>query len=175
MISASTESIITGFDDLQKRRDRFLKGQAGIRHTVLVCAGAGCVSCDCTSCSEALEASLREAGLSQSVQVRKTGCMGICDAGPIMVVQPDDVLYCKLRPEDMPEIVHRHFLEGQIAVEHCFVDPGTGQPVERVGEIPFFSKQHKIVLKNCGRTAFDDLDDISPTRDSKPCAGLFGI
>ncbi len=159
MISVSTESIITGFDDLQKRRDRFLKGQAGIRHTVLVCAGAGCVSCDCTSCSEALEASLREAGLSQSVQVRKTGCMGICDAGPIMVVQPDDVLYCKLRPEDMPEIVQRHFLEGQIAVEHCFVDPGTGQPVERVGEIPFFSKQHKIVLKNCGRTAFDDLDE----------------
>ncbi len=146
-------------DDLTACREAFRASQAGYRHTVLVCAGAGCISCNCAQCKDTLIEELAAAGLTDSVQVRLTGCMGNCDVGPAMIVEPEGVFYCRLLPEHMHDIVTRHLLNGQVAEEHCFEDPRTGKTIQHLDDIGFFSRQHRIVLKNCGRTGYDSLEE----------------
>lgn len=66
----------------------YLAQQAGFTRRVLVCGGAGCVSCHCQEVKDALDASLSALDLTDQVQVLVTGCIGLCAAGPILVVEP---------------------------------------------------------------------------------------
>ena len=158
-MKGQTMTTIRSAEDLAACRDTFLASQSEYKYTIQVCAGAGCISCNCAQCKEALVNELQSAGLADIVQVRLTGCMGNCDVGPAMVIQPDGVFYCRLQPGDMREIVSRHILNGEVAEKFCYIDPQTQKPVHLLEDIGFFSRQRKIVLKNCGRTDFDSLEE----------------
>lgn len=60
-----------------------------------------------------LEEELKEHGLDQEIAVVKTGCFGLCAMGPIMVVYPEQVFYCMVTPDDVPEIVEEHLVKGR--------------------------------------------------------------
>ena len=77
----------------------YLAQQAGFTRRVLVCGGAGCVSCHCQEVKDALDASLSALDLTDQVQVLVTGCIGLCAVGPILVVEPEGVLYTNMTPE----------------------------------------------------------------------------
>jgi NADH-quinone oxidoreductase subunit F len=145
--------------DLAKIRNEYLENQKKYRYTVLICAGAGCISCDCTHVRNALLEELFAAGLTDQIQIKMTGCMGNCDVGPVMVVRPGGIFYCKLKPEDMREIVQQHLVGGQVVERLCYVDRQSGKRILHLDEISFFNRQHKIVLKNCGRIDFDSLEE----------------
>ena len=72
---------------------------------VLLCGGTGCTSAGSREIKKCLEKELKERGLDKEIAVVKTGCFGMCSVGPIMMVYPDQVLYCTVQPEDVPEIV----------------------------------------------------------------------
>jgi NADH-quinone oxidoreductase subunit F len=150
---------ISNRQDLDKIRDSYLEKQNKYKWSVLVCAGAGCISCDCVRVQSALLQALHEAGMQDDVQVKMTGCMGICDIGPVMLVQPGGVFYCKLRPEDMPTIVRSHLKDQQIVETLCPQDPKTGKYVTHLNELDFFNRQKKIVLKNCGKIDYGSLEE----------------
>ena len=158
-MKGQTMTTIRSAEDLAACREAYLASQSRYRYTIQLCAGAGCISCNCAQCKDALVDELKAAGLADIVQVRLTGCMGNCDVGPAMVIQPDGVFYCRLQPGDMREIVSRHLLNGEVAEKFCYVDPLTLEPVHRLEDIGFFSRQRKIVLKNCGKTDFDSLEE----------------
>ena len=144
--------------DLAAVRETYQRSREAYSHTILICAGGGCISCNCASVHTALLAALAAAGLSDEVQVSLTGCMGNCDVGPVMVIQPDDVFYCKLKPENMQAIVQSHLVNKQIAASFCYTDHQTGKRLVHLADIPFFSKQQRIVLRNCGQIDFNRLD-----------------
>ncbi len=145
--------------DLDQMLDSFRENQKSYRYSVLICAGAGCISCDCSAVKEALLSEIEKAGLIDQVQIKMTGCMGNCDAGPVMLIRPGGVLYCKLAPEDMAEIVQQH-LQGDQPVERlCCQDQQTGEKILHQHDIAFFNRQQKLVLDNCGRIAYDSLDE----------------
>jgi NADH-quinone oxidoreductase subunit F len=98
----------------------------------------------------ALAAELSRLGLGQEVKIVETGCMGICDLGPIAVVYPDGVFYQRLTTEDMRLVAEEHLLKGRIVERLLYTKPETGEQVTGVGEIPFFAEQRKVVLENCG-------------------------
>lgn len=136
----------------QARRDR--KAQP---RKVLICAGGGCLA----SGSEALTESFREIlaannGKGTQVEVVNTGCMGPCAGGPVVIVEPDGVLYRGVQPEDVPEIVEGHIIGGA-PVERLF-DPavstareeGAAVPADHRDQIAFFTRQRRLVLRNCG-------------------------
>lgn len=120
------------------------------RSHVLVCAGAGCVSSGSQAVADVLEQTIREKGLSAEVQVIRTGCMGSCDLGPVAIVYPEGVFYQKLRPEDCEELVEEHLLKGRPVERLMYIPPAEEKPAVSIEEIPFFSFQQKIVLRNCG-------------------------
>lgn len=151
--------IIQSGNDLLSIQENFRKRQKGYHYSVLICAGAGCISCDCMAVRDALVAELDKANLTGQIQIKLTGCMGNCDVGPAMLVKPGGVYYCKLKPEDMPVIVKRHLLENEPVEQFCYVDRRTGKRIIHLDDIGFFNRQQKIVLNNCGKIDFDSLDE----------------
>ncbi|MBP3584780.1 MAG: NADH-quinone oxidoreductase subunit NuoF [Peptococcaceae bacterium] len=120
------------------------------KHHVLVCAGTGCSSSDSMEVMAALEKQLAEAGLSAEIDVVKTGCFGFCSLGPIMVVYPEGTFYTHVKVSDVPEIVESHFKSGQLVERLLYEVPGTGTKATDMSSIPFFQKQKRVALRNCG-------------------------
>ncbi|MEW6547517.1 MAG: NADH-quinone oxidoreductase subunit NuoF [Bacillota bacterium] len=121
------------------------------RAHVLVCAGAGCLSSGCKAVEEELLAAIREHGLDREVRVVETGCMGPCDLGPMIVVYPEGVFYRKLTPADARTIAEEHLLKGRVVERLVYRLPETGVQVPEREQIPFFQRQVRIALRNCGR------------------------
>ena len=120
------------------------------KHHVLICAGTGCSSSDSMEVMTALETQLAEAGLSAEIDVVKTGCFGFCSLGPIMVVYPEGTFYTHVKVSDVPEIVESHFKGGQLVERLLYEVPGTGAKATDMSHIPFFQKQKRVALRNCG-------------------------
>ena len=121
------------------------------RHHVLVCAGTGCTSSGSAEVRDALRAKLVEMGLDTEVDVVQTGCFGFCNLGPIMVVYPEGTFYTKVKVEDVAEIAETHLKGGQVVERLLYTIPGTEQKAQDMSHIPFFQKQKRIALRNCGK------------------------
>ncbi|AZR73534.1 NADH dehydrogenase [Anoxybacter fermentans] len=120
------------------------------RAHILICAGAGCISSNCLSVKSELEKQLKDQGLDKEIMVVKTGCIGTCDIGPVMIVYPEGVFYCNVQPEDVKEIVEEHILKGRPVKRLMYTVPTTKKVVEKVDEIDFLKGQTRIALRNCG-------------------------
>ncbi|MEW6398921.1 MAG: NADH-quinone oxidoreductase subunit NuoF [Bacillota bacterium] len=120
------------------------------RAHVLVCAGAGCISSGCKTVEDELLAAIKEHKLENEVRVVETGCMGPCDLGPMIVVYPEGVFYRKLTPPDARAIAEAHLLKGRVVERLVYRLPDTGVQVAEREQIPFFQRQVRIALRNCG-------------------------
>ena len=116
---------------------------------VLICTGAGCVASGALELSAAIKDALAKHGLAGEIGVVETGCLGPCAAGPVAVIYPDGVLYQNLKAENAERIVTEHLLKGRVVKELAAEAPAD---IDMPGlkDIPFFKKQVKIVLRNCG-------------------------
>ncbi len=119
-------------------------------YQILVCGGGGCESSNSQEIVEKLNSELERTNLSDKCKVIKTGCMGLCALGPLMTIYPDGVFYKELTVKDVTEIVEKHLIQGQVVERLLYRMPDTGQAVKSVDEIPFFSRQTKIALRNVG-------------------------
>jgi NADH:ubiquinone oxidoreductase subunit F (NADH-binding)/(2Fe-2S) ferredoxin/NAD-dependent dihydropyrimidine dehydrogenase PreA subunit len=125
----------------------------------LVCAGTGCVSCGSFQLGTLLEAEVAKRGLADEIQVVRTGCQGFCAEGPVLIVQPDGVFYCGLQAKDVPLLVEEHFLKGRPVRKLMYVPSPGAAPIPALKEIPFFSKQRLVVLRNRGLIDPEKIDD----------------
>ncbi len=130
-----------------------------IRIQLLLCHGTSCMSNGSVRVREALEVALKEANLEKEVEIITTGCMGICELGPIMVVYPDGVFYQQLKPEDAREIVQEHILKGRVVQRLFYKKPKTEELVAMIEDIDFFKLQRKIARRNCGIIDVNTIDD----------------
>jgi len=116
------------------------------RLSVLLCSGSACQSAGALTLKQALVEAITAEGLTEEVQIVETGCMGPCELGPILLVYPDGVYYVRVKPSDVQEIVREHFLKGRPVRRLLWTAPA---PEPRT--IPFFARQKKVVLENCGQ------------------------
>ena len=154
---ASVPSAPLGSADLEAIRTRLrtlLQGRQGLGteapREVLVCAGGACISCHSLDVGTAMENALDAAGLGGSVRVVRVGCIGLCDAGPVVVVSPEGTMYGRVTAADVTRIVEEH-LRGGEPVEDLEIawHDDDGRRL-RGREVPFFAHQVKIALRNCG-------------------------
>jgi NADH:ubiquinone oxidoreductase subunit F (NADH-binding)/(2Fe-2S) ferredoxin/NAD-dependent dihydropyrimidine dehydrogenase PreA subunit len=120
------------------------------RASVLVCRGTGCVSSGSVDVMSALSRELENRGLEQQVNLERTGCHGLCALGPIVIVYPGGIFYCSVQADDVPELVEETLLNGRVVEKLLYQDPETGQTVPLYQDIPFYKKQQRLVLSNCG-------------------------
>ncbi len=115
-----------------------------------VCMGTGCMSSASAELRQALREELDRHDLSRQVEVRRTGCFGFCEQGPIVVVHPDEIFYTQVKARDVKAIVEDHILGGRWVERLLFRDPVTHAIAESWHKIGFYGKQERIVLHNCG-------------------------
>ena len=113
---------------------------------VLVCCGSGCPGSE--QVRQHLEEEIARVGVDAAV--RPTGCHGFCQQGPTVLVEPDDILYCKVEEDDIPEIVRSHLHENKVVERLLYVDPISGAAVPHYSDITFYREQQRIILRNCG-------------------------
>ncbi|MEO0238473.1 MAG: NADH-quinone oxidoreductase subunit NuoF [candidate division WOR-3 bacterium] len=129
------------------------------RLDILVCSGAACISNDSTTIKNKLQAVLKEHNLEDEVAIVETGCMGPCELGPVMLVYPDGVFYIRLKEGDVEEIVKEHVIKGRPVKRLQWTAPEARKIVEEKKQIPFFEKQLKIVLSNCGKIDPENIEE----------------
>jgi NADH:ubiquinone oxidoreductase subunit F (NADH-binding)/(2Fe-2S) ferredoxin/NAD-dependent dihydropyrimidine dehydrogenase PreA subunit len=117
---------------------------------VLVCESTACLSSSSAEIRAALEDEVGRLGLRDKVEVSFTGCHGFCQIGPIVVVEPEGIFYCRVKPGDAKDIAESHLLGGAPVERLFYRHPVTKEIVPRYGDIVFYKKQKRIILRNCG-------------------------
>ena len=132
-------------EELQEIAQTELEKQLSFKHQVNVCVAAGCLSCQSDLVKDSLQKEVVRRGLESTTKVKGVGCLGLCTAGPLLSVD-DKTLYQGVTAADAADII----------------DALGGSPVGRLDcsvQMPFFSRQHKIVLENCGKIDPERLEE----------------
>ncbi|WP_411955990.1 NADH-ubiquinone oxidoreductase-F iron-sulfur binding region domain-containing protein [Clostridium sp. FP1] len=124
-----------------------------------VCGGTGCKSAKSDEILANLQKEIAANGLTDEVTAAITGCFGFCEKGPIVKVSPDNVFYVNVKPSDAAEIVKEHLLKGIIVDRLLFEEPSMGIKIKKQEDMPFYKKQVRIALRNCGLINPEDIKE----------------
>ncbi len=148
--------------------DRNRNGALAELRRVIICAGTGCMANGAMKVFEHFKTEMAVADLNVILELRseagdgevrlsKSGCQGFCQMGPLVSVVPDGILYTKVRIEDVAEIVRQTLVGGEVVERLLYRDPTTRKSCRGLEENPFYARQNRLVLKECG---FLDPEDI---------------
>ena len=96
-----------------------------VRSHVLICGGTGCTSSGSHKLMEHFERAIKENGLEEEVRVIRTGCFGLCEMGPVVVVYPEGAFYARVKDENVDEIVSEHLVKGRVVTSLLYHDKTT--------------------------------------------------
>jgi NADH-quinone oxidoreductase subunit F len=136
--------------DLEWYRNKLLSKEDKGKMRLYICM-TGCRAYGAIEVRGALEEEIKKQGLSDQVEVRSTGCHGFCAKAPVMFIDPLGVQYQEVTPEDAKEIVSMTLKQKRLIEHLAYKDPKTGNPIYHHDQIPFYKKQLRRVLANCGR------------------------
>ncbi len=121
------------------------------RSQVLCCTGTGCTSSGSRNIIQAFEEEILNAGLEREVKVVPTGCFGLCEKGPIVIIYPEGSFYSHIKVEDVSRIVSEHLVKGRIVRDLLYSESvDENQNIRSLNEVDFYKKQHRVALRNCG-------------------------
>jgi len=124
--------------------------EALYRANVLICGGTGCEASGSASTFATMVEEVEKRGLKNEVQVIRTGCRGFCSMGPVMIVYPEGIFYCQVNAADVPVIVEETLLKGRVVPRLTYKTPISQEAVPYYRDVPFYSKQMRVTLRNCG-------------------------
>ena len=121
------------------------------RSQVLICGGTGCTSSGSAELIRLFEEKIKEVGLEKEVKVVRTGCFGLCEMGPVVIVYPEGAFYSHIKAENVEEIVNEHLLKGRIVRRLlCREAIEEEDTTKSLDEVDFYKKQKRVALRNCG-------------------------
>ncbi len=121
------------------------------RSQVLVCTGTGCTSSGSPNIIKKFEEEIAKAGLEKEVKVVNTGCFGLCETGPVVIIYPEGAFYSHIKVDDVERIVAEHLLKGRIVTDLLYKESVTEEKeIRSLDEVDFYKKQKRVALRNCG-------------------------
>ena len=152
--------------DIEKIAKDFNDAYKNIKHRIVICGGTGCIAGGSLDVYKAFQAEMEKRGVACSVEVTKgcrenylslSGCRGFCAQGPLVSV--GDIFYTKVKVADVPEIIEKTLLKGEVIDRLLYHNPANNQKSKTVAEIPFYAKQERILLADCGRINPEDINE----------------
>jgi len=149
------------------------KGREGMRK-IVICTGTGCIANGALEVKEAFEKGLTAAGFTtveayealdqvvapaSTAYLSKSGCQGFCQMGPLVSIMPEDILYTKVKPEDVPLIIEKTLKGGEVIEGLLYVDADKKTRCRSQHTIPFYQRQSRFVLKQCGDLDPENLNE----------------
>ena len=156
------------FCDLRHKAQQALR-RSKETPSVLICAGTGCIAGGALKIYENLKNECESRGLpvyiglkhdsdeEKSLHIKMSGCHGFCEMGPLVHIEPMGIMYIHVKPEDCHEILERTVLGGEIIDRLVYTLDGVEYPKQE--DIPFYKKQHRVVLANCGKSDAEDMEE----------------
>lgn len=133
--------------ELEELRLKIIAKRDPNRLCITLCSGTGCRASGSEQVNAALEEEIKRQGVEGKIDIRRTGCHGFCERGPIIVIYPQEICYVNLQASDVPEIVSAT-KENRIVDRLLYVDPVTGEKIVRESAIPFYKHQTRVLLAN---------------------------
>ena len=132
-----------------------------IRSHVMVCGGTGCTSSNSAAVIAEFEKQLAEKGIDKEVKVVRTGCFGLCEAGPVCIVYPEGSFYAHVKPADVERIVEEHLIKGRIVKDLLYKGSmeEDEKTVKSLDKVDFYKKQKRVALRNCGVIDPENIDE----------------
>ncbi len=152
---------INSIEQLEAYRQELAAAAAVDLPTVMICFGTGCQANGARPVAEAFTDIIAEQGLELNVNIgiKTTGCHGYCENGPLVALQPQGILYLRVEPDDVPEIVEESIKGGRIVERLVYKDKTTSEMIAEYREIPFYKHQHRIALRHIGSIDPASIDD----------------
>lgn len=133
--------------ELEKFREAIVEKNSRFKMTVSLCGGPGCLALGSESLKHIFNRELRERGLEDDVRLTFSGCQGFCEQGPLVVIKPEGILYCKVKEEDIAPIISETLIEGEIIKSLLYEDPVSDEKITYEKDIPFYKAQERILLE----------------------------
>lgn len=150
---------ITDISGLEALRDEILRKRKKDRTILRTCISTGCRAQKSLKLVEALDAAIKEQGLEEKVEIKNTGCHGFCEMGPIMVIEPENIFYRNVKPEDVGEILSKLNASGGVVDRLLWKNPETKEITKYERELPLYKKQNKNVTYKSGKIDPADIED----------------
>lgn len=155
--------------ELKRIQERFRRRAHAVDRRVVVCAGTGCLVNGSMKVYEEFVRCAESSGLNVLVELKKeeesgifvskSGCQGFCQIGPLVTILPEGLFYARVRPEDVKEIVEKTLKNGEPVEKLLYKEAETGRVCHTSEEIPFYRKQERFVLKQCGRIDPESIEE----------------
>lgn len=126
---------------------------------IMVCGGTGCQASGSIEVVKVLEEERDAAGLKDRVKIVTTGCFGFCEKGPIVKVMPENIFYIEVSAEKARKIFQEHIVNGKVVEDCLYKDPITHEHLDKQSDLPFYKKQIRIALRNCGLINPEDIHE----------------
>ncbi|MCK9332379.1 MAG: NADH-ubiquinone oxidoreductase-F iron-sulfur binding region domain-containing protein [Candidatus Cloacimonetes bacterium] len=151
---------------LEEIRDAYNEARALCDKRIIVCAGTGCIANGSLKVFEALKNAIALSGLEVTVSLKShdpkehkhhdvymigSGCQGFCQVGPLVTIEPAGIMYGHVKPEDAAEIVAKSIVNHEVIERLLYHDPVSGTAYKGTDDIPFYTKQQRTGLKDCGK------------------------
>ena len=161
--------IFNSREALVEARARFKNAYDHQTRKIIVCGGTGCVAGGSLEIYETLKSLMEKKGINVSVTLeeephgedevglKKSGCHGFCEMGPLVRIEPQGWLYTKVKVEDCREILHTTVIDGEYIDRLGYSSQGT--LYRKQEEIPFYRQQNRVVLEHCGRIDADSIEE----------------
>ncbi len=161
--------MIHDLSQLELMKDTWEKSVARLRKRIVICAGTGCVANGSLKVFAEFQQKLPALGLAVVVELKKeaedatyvskSGCQGFCQRGPLVTILPDNILYTRVSVNDVDQIIHETIIKGEVVDRLLYVEPGSGRACRNEEEIPFYRRQSRMVLKECGYIDPEDVNE----------------
>lgn len=133
---------------LKKLQDELLADYDETKPCLTVCAGSGCCASGALEVYDALQKAITDSGMDAKVVLKKTGCRGFCEQGPLVMLLPTKTLYVKVKAANANDIVTKTLGEGQVIETLLYKDPASGSRIANEEDIPFYKEQTRVLTKN---------------------------
>ena len=129
---------------------RGIKSEVHDKYIIGVCSSTGCRASESQSIYDELVNEVKAHGLEDKVEVHISGCFGFCEKGPIVKIFPDHTFYVQVKPQDAKRIIEEDIIGHKYVEDLLYVNPTDGKRISIQDDIPFYKKQKRIALRNCG-------------------------
>jgi len=145
--------------ELEDFRKGILSKRDPNKPCIALCSGSACHASGSGEVAASIEEEIKKQGLSAEVDIRKTGCHGFCERGPIIVIHPEEICYLQIAPKDVPEIISQTIKEKKVIDRLLYSDPDTNEKIIHESEIPFYKNQNRLVFGSNGNIDPKSIDD----------------
>lgn len=150
---------IKSLEDLERFKESALDQDGADATYVTICCVPGCGVSGGQKIHDAFLREIKTQEEEKNIVVKRTGCQGLCEKGPIVTIRPQNIFYHSVVAEDVPEIVEKTLFKNEYVERLLHEDPQTEERQIRMEEIPFYKKQVKVVLRNCGQIDPHNISD----------------